>query len=465
MKIFIHVIVGLALIWTMPTVVLAQSEENENPVDDQAKRIDELEEKIQKIDKKFQQEVDELKEKNDQLEEDIMMQDAGDTTNDMMKISGFFDLTFIKMFVPDDLLMKNVLPDTSSFIMQSLNLYFNSQISDTLEAMVELRLSFLPLGERLTDNSSGTVSYQDTTVHDPLTNAEFQLGGLAIERVHLTWQPVDFFGIVAGRFLTPYGIWNVDHGSPVLIPVRVPYIQVQNLVPLKQTGLQIFGRFFPARRLYFDYAFTVSNGRGPVESLLDLDENKGLGLRLKLSYEGEKFEAALGGYGYWGEYTAAISNLESVDPVSFGKTITENYTEYVGALDLRFQFFGVLLQGEYVRTLTKYSERPLKNLWSGGQGYQADFVNNTSYVLLAYKLPLDRWLGTMSISPYLMWESMDTDDSEDNPPIQMFNGGINFKPSQAVVLKVEGAYMYADEVYGDGTTGFGIISAQMAVSF
>ncbi len=100
-------------------------------------------------------------------------------------------------------------------------------------------------------------------------------------------------------------------------------------------------RFAPNEMLFFDYALTVSNGRGPMDTIYDLDDNKGLGLRLKMTYEGSDVLASLGGYGYYGDYTDLKKVIESLTPqFRVRQEITESYSEIVGALDLLIEFYG-----------------------------------------------------------------------------------------------------------------------------
>ena len=75
---------------------------------------------------------------------------------------------------------------------------------------------------------------------------------------------------------------------------------IREFIPSAQTGVQLFGRFFPYENTYLDYALTASNNRGPAESVYDLSDNKAFGLRLKGSYEGKDLSTSLGGYLYYG---------------------------------------------------------------------------------------------------------------------------------------------------------------------
>ncbi len=412
-----------------------------------------------------------------------------------LNVFGFFDLTYFKGFWDDDSIYNMYQPSNGSFTITNANIYFQSQMTDSLSAMTEIRFSFLPHGfEReyeaayVFPDGSGNVdpnsSYvrTNTTVWDPVTTLEFQQGGITLERVHLTYQPADAFGIVAGRFLTPYGIWNIDHGSPVVIPARIPYFQYRSLVPLAQTGLQLFGRVFPTDRIFLDYALTLSNGRGPMDALVDLDENKGLGLRLKLTYDGKHVTFFTGAYGYTGEYTDKkkrtvvqinpdlTQNTDVDDPISVKQITTEAYREYVITYDISLSLFGLTLQSEAAWRrvdFTVHSQMPPANaLFNGAAAteilYMPDYLGYDVYVLLYYHLPLpDSW-SPVQITPFVLYERSDTLEVIEPAKVHIVNAGLNVKPSPYVTLKAEVSTGWPDSSLLEHGTS---LVLQTAVSF
>lgn len=407
-----------------------------------------------------------------------------------LDIFGFFDVTFMKMFPDEGSPYALGIHDTSTFYLSSLNVYLKSQLTSQLAALSEIHFSFLPHGIEqyydLTFNGEPIEgvhgqSYQrvNQRYSSPLDSQVFTYGGVMIERAHVTYTAAEWLYIMAGRFITPYGIWNVDHSPVVVLPVRVPYMQLREFVPLRQTGLQIGGRFFPTDRLLVDYAITLSNGRGPIEAIIDLDENKAIGLRLKLEYERDRFKLSLGGYGFVGKYTnirkviEVAPNPDSNHVFDVGKEVTKQYREIIGSADLRLELFNVILQAEYVWAYTKYLVPTPLSLRDKGfiapnayteVMYESNFIAYDVYTILGWRLPLQQWLGAVFITPYVAYEY-----NLSHPTYQVYNvetllWGVNVKPSSYLALKVEGGMTIPRDktVYGDT---FYNLTAQIAVYF
>jgi hypothetical protein len=453
---------------------------------DNKKKVEELEAEFDRRDEETKKRVEELEAELEEVRDEQEFGDIEDEVEENHKryfdIYGFFDLTFFKLFFEDDSAYAAALTGTSSFAMSNVNLYVQSHMTETLSALLEMRLSFLPHGRETNysteiDGVSITgagYERENTQVYDQFTTERYNLGGITMERVHLTYEPLEWLNVIAGRFLTPYGIWNIDHGSPVLLPTKLPYLMLQEMVPHAQTGLQIYGRFFPSDSLYIDYAVTLSNGRGPIEEVVDLDENKGLGLRLKLSYESPSLSVSIGAYGYYGKYTdTAETIVVDTDADTFGIRVdnTEVYDELVGSADLLIRFFGVRLQTEYIRRLVSYETRSLvvgEELFFttnkvAGTYYTPDYIGNRVYVLLGYTLPLQKWLESVLITPYVIYEYNQPHDTMGLGTSTTIAGGLNVAPSEYLVLKIEAGWVYPEtDKFGSDLNA---IAAQMAVSF
>ncbi|MCP4676270.1 MAG: hypothetical protein GY854_12320 [Deltaproteobacteria bacterium] len=437
---------------------------------DQERENERQKQEMQAIEERHSAEIEELRARLDAADEAELDELAQETEfNPILNIYGFFDLTLYKYFVDEDNPAYGILPDKLSFVLSNLNVYLASEMTETLSALVELRFTFMPHGIE-----SDLTSYEriDTSVTEPHSTEELQLGGVVIERAQMTWQPRDFFGISAGRFLTPFGIWNVDHGSPVLLTVQPPYLIVREFMPLAQTGLQFHGRFFPSDSLFIDYALTASNGRGPTETVYDLEDDKALGVKLKVTYQHDHITAALGGYGYFGHTTDIVKELDLSDPDTlFGMKVdtTSEYKEWNGAIDLLLELYGVRLQAEYVRGLIRYDVRPLRrmpvlDIPDPFGEKQPDYIKSDVYVLLAWQLPLDKWLGDMRLTPFGMVERSIMDDTYNDFDAMTIRAGLNFKPNSFVVLKFNAVHVRSpkSEVLD---VPWWMLNGQMAVSF
>lgn len=516
------ILVTLALLCLLLPPAMASAQEEAGPemkpepegANDVARRLAEMEEKLaqqqERIDAQ-QSTIEELKTQSEEADrsaegdEDFTgeegdfseLQGADIQTKDLLDVYGFFDLGFYKAFLDDKSPYYMFVGHASTFVMTNLNLYFASQMTDNLSALVELRFSFLPTGQEVSsaqvihvgDNEIqvSEMERQDTTVWDSSTVMEFRQGGLTIERVHLTYEPIDWFNVIAGRYITPYGIWNVDHGSPVILTVRTPYMLTRQMFPTAQTGFQIYGRFYPRYDLFFDYSVTLSNGRGPMSEVMDLDENKALGLRLRLSYEGDDVFISAGSYGYVGKYTDALKTThlqmmndengdlvldESADqPIAVEVTDTWAFREYAVSADLKMEFWGVGLQSEFVwryTDVTAPDHRRLEtNLFAGAPAemslYTPSMIGLGAYGLLYWELPLSKWIAPVRLTPYVMYEWNSSDDTTPFTNFQFVLAGLNVKPSPYVTLKAE--YFRGipeSELYGEDLQG---IYLQMAVTF
>ncbi len=396
-------------------------------------------------------------------------------------IFGFYDMAFMWRGIDDESFFvegQGFVNTSPQFLLQHLNLYFSSQMTSSLSFLAEIQFTFLPNGAM--DAGFYNPQRTSTLVVDPYTQQQFSWGSIMIQRAWLKWEPAQFFGVKAGYFLTPYGIWHEDHASTVRLSILPPFendtvtppkLAGRKPMPPAQLGLQLFGRVFPGDHLQFDYAFTVSNGRGGAEGVVDYDDNKGLGLRLKLTYSTPDVEVSLGGYGYYGEVTDKWM-------AAWNEQLLENYKEYVVSGDFLLSLFGVRLQSEYIRNMKRYSENGRTSAFLSSSddlpNYTPDTVASLFYVMLAYQLPLDRWLNGMTITPYVGFEydiprdemkwSATATQEKGKFTNTVYNAGINFKPSSFVSLKLEGSYLKV-HFLSNMNAEIWTAAAQVAVSF
>ncbi len=440
--------------------------------DPRDEKIEALEKKLDEQQKSFDERLSAVEE----IQEDQLLGELPTGFEPSFDVYGFFDMSFNKFVTEEGSFFRGVLHEDSTFFVQNLNLYFKSEMTESLSAIAELGFTFAPTGQEKEIEMEGFSDFEreDTEVVDLFSAGKERLGGVHIERVHLTWRPSDYFGVIAGRFLTPYGIWNIEHGSPVLIPIRPPFMLTSQFIPSAQTGFVVLGDFHPKPGHKIHYAITLSNGRGPMDEVYDLDSNTAAGLRLRYTFDNPNARFSLGGYGYTGEYTDKYHRIVSVAPIGMDYYVNEQYREWIGSLDVLFESHGFRAQVEYVRRLVTYNERPLREMKDGG-GYPPDYVGQGAFGLLAYTLPIADHLGGVAVTPYVSGEYTEANDTKDQWAV-ILAGGLNVRPSPHVALKVEYyrstfPEWHKDEVE-EGTMAkedegesFWGIAAQIAVSF
>jgi hypothetical protein len=287
-------------------------------------------------------------------------------------------------------------PRQPRFMVGNLNVYFSKEISARVRSMVEVRFLYLPNGVEQLDGLK--VVRTNTDVVDP---AEFDRhltwGSIQIVRawVEYTFHPLAT--LRAGQWLTPYGIWNVDHGSPTIIPTRRPYIIGQGLVPEQQTGLMLHGLTALSERTDIGYSLMLSNGRGPISTYGDLDNNKAFGAHVYVQGR-EPGDWRVGVYGGADRATDTSSELVLNGLSTYRKFKVETQADYLTfALDARWTLraFHVQAEGVISQIAYKPGARPIAAeapVIAGQPGLQPDLLTGGAYVLFAYRLP---WLGIM----------------------------------------------------------------------
>ena len=182
----------------------------------------------------------------------------GEATHDApespIKIYGFADFTYGGWTrTPGQ--WEGILNHNLSFYVGKLNVYMDSDLGSDWKSMVEVRFMFVPDGTPALLN--GNTGGPPAQLADPIASSGRYLvqasdysdldrpvpwGGINIERAYLEHTFSSYLKVRAGRFLTPWGIWNVDHGSPVIIGPVKPYVIGEQFFPEAQTGFELLGK-------------------------------------------------------------------------------------------------------------------------------------------------------------------------------------------------------------------------------
>ncbi len=383
-----------------------------------------------------------------------------------LEIYGFADFSYLQLLVPDDSEWLAAYQQHSSFYVGHMNLYLSAQLDQRWRTLMEVRFSYLPNGAEKVDDA-GVFQRTDTTFLD---YAEFEKpnrwGSVIIERAWIEYSPFDLLTIRAGQWLTPYGFWNEDHGSPTITSVHRPFVIGNQLFPERQTGLEAHGK------LYIDdtalgYHLTLSNGRGPIDAYRDLDDNKAVGgsVYLQTPLVGQ---LDIGVAAYKGRYTDS-HKVVSIDNSGAAPTIQTNivrdvaYDELSLAGELRFQLGDLLLQSEITMNEAAYDDDARAVYQGIDPTFYAipDYRRWGTYGLVAYRTP---WFGLM---PYVLGEYYNFAEDPTLQPMTALTAGLNVRPTANVVLKAEFSTV---DFEGAGAAGIGdepirVFSSQVAWAF
>jgi hypothetical protein len=412
----------------------------------------------------------------------------------LLSFWGFSDLTFGGIFYPNDAAYKVASPYHSTFFSSGVNLYAKSEMTRTLSALIETQLTYTPNG--FTDNYPTTVKIGSTTVqslpgtappyttvHGPYSQLDYRLDGIVIERAYMEWKPADWFGVRVGRFLTPFGIWNEDHGSPVLIGVDYPQFMNFNLVPLQQLGLEAFGNVGLGDDVRMEYAATLANSNGPSDEYKDLTNMKAVGARLKLVYTHDAVSFRLGGYAYYNKYVDSTDSFvvhltpglvldnSVASPIGSSVQYNQSYDESIFTGDAEFRLQRFRLLGEFAHQTVLYNiptqlgtvSQLLKGVPLNVNAYDPSHYGYGGYIMAAYEIPFHTKPLDFSVTPYAGYDYVIPSTTVQVESTTQIRGGLNVKPSPYVTLKVEVSRIIpeAKAVDSVGTAVF----SQIAFSF
>jgi hypothetical protein len=340
---------------------------------------------------------------------------AGTSFDDKLNIYGFADFAFWGVHWSREL--PYFPQNAKTFGVGNLNIYLARNLTERARALAEVRFTFLPNGSQNPDGS-----FVDSTAYDPYNYGRpVQIGSIVIERVYAEYDLQPNLTLRAGHWLTPYGIWNVDHGSPVIIGADRPYIIGEKFFPEHQTGLHLFGTHHHDG-FKLEGHLTASNGRGGSEAQIDIDGKLAFGGRLHIE---TPWGLKVGGSYYRGRYTGFPAS-----PTVPGDT----YLEAAYGGDVQFDRGGIHLQGEAILRERHY---PIGQRTQLASGFAPDARDFGFYALASYRF--DRF---WSVTPYYLHEGYWPADHTFFERLNFADTvGLNFRPSPNLVLKAYYAYV------------------------
>jgi hypothetical protein len=311
-----------------------------------------------------------------------------------------------------------------TFIDGQLNVYADVHHGDSWRALTEVRFTSLPHGTETSFASSAGTSYErtDARVYDsssPTGYNMLSLGSVVMERLWVQWQGSDWFSLRVGYWLTPYGIWNVHHGTPALIALIMPGFFATEDFPTHQAGLQVRGLRY-VKDWEIGYVVYLSNGRTP--GAVDYTNDKALGGRLVLRRTGS-WDLALGASVYHDRNADVHKEIVSFAPFRIAVDETVAARDQALGVDLSIDGEHWRLRCEVVGRRIQFEEGKRRAMPNGSPGYEPDSDSVNGYVLAAYAFHL---YGTR-LEPYLYGEgrknSLPTPSGGD--AVLMLGAGLN----------------------------------------
>lgn len=352
---------------------------------------------------------------------------------------GFADFTSIHRARQQDI-ASAALGKRHSFYVGNINLYLSRNLSESFRTLGEVRFTYLPNGGIQPHPSE--LRFVDTQILDYAdTGRVTRWGGIIMQRIYLEWTLHRYLTIRGGQFLTPFGIWNVDHGSPAYIPVQRPYVlnSTAGYFPERQTGFELLGKWDMSNGASLGYHFTLSNGGGGVAEYRDFDSNKAIGARVFIEHHGVGY-LRIGSSGYYGRDTNAVPAPKVTQTsIEVVEDVRAQFDGLALAGDILYKVRGVHLQAEVVTQQRRYTEagrRALTLIFAPAAiGFPQNFLSWGGYVLAAYEIP---WYA---LTPYVDAQHTREILGSTFPgyvlDVWMLQAGLNIHPIDEVVFKAE----------------------------
>jgi hypothetical protein len=360
---------------------------------------------------------------------------AAEAEKPSLKLYGFLDTGFNKMFLKDDNPTRGIYlrQGDFTFVPGSINLYLDAKSGKGFRALIETRNTFYPSGE-LVSNGNGTLKPTDTRVYDQFSPSSYNKvpwGGILIERAHIDWEAQPWLTLRVGYFLTPYGIWNVDHGTPTLISIILPQFQILEAIPQRQTGVQALGEFSLAPYA-LGYRLYVTNGRS-FQLASPPDEN-GYGGRLYLRRSGDAV-MTLGSSFYTGTFSDKVVNMQldaAAQSVSFVASHTYEAREWALGGDFALDYGAFRARTEILVRQVKFRDG-MHQPTSDPTKFQPNHRELYSYVLASYRL-------FSFFEPFVYAEAKYNDPNYETDMVHGYSGGLNLYFTPTAMLKTQYAY-------------------------
>lgn len=270
--------------------------------------------------------------------------------------------------------------DGMTFVTRT-NLYIDAYPAPDARVLTELRFGLFPDGAL--DDDQKLIRTSASDLGSPYGGfGRLKWSGIVLERAQADWTPRDDFNVRAGLFLTPYGIWNVDHGAPTRITLTAPLFITLGLLPERQLGLEVFGTFAP---LPWTIGYHLYVGNGRTWGSNDPTDDKAFGGRI-FARTRQPIAFTLGASAYTGTYhridTAITLRPDGIDRVETTKIAM---AEHALAFDVSADVGALRLRSEVLLRWVIYEDG--KREVAGPGVFSSDAMHVGAYLMAAYQLP------------------------------------------------------------------------------
>lgn len=377
--------------------------------------------------------------------------------DDKFQIYGFSDMTITKYFPEEKSIVRSIdkMDEKANFSLDHVNLYTSFRPNKHLRFLAELSFQDEPVyfqdsvGQRwiMPAMPDFFIPESDSVWVTPKLAPKnkiqrgitiFDWGSFSVERALFSVYLNRYFNFSFGKFITPAGIWNVDHGSPVIMTISQPtqYSYAQ-IYPKSQLGIMEDGKIFIGDA-DLSYSLYLSSGRDNQSLYRVKDLSVGGQMRLNLPLLDE---FTIGFSGYTGRVNTklryAVYTIKDLATFAFESQFTDidtfKYRENVVGGDIRLNKWRTTLQAEVnYQHITDHRKSS----------------NNTSGTLATYVIGSVDVLKkeALKITPYAYYEYLKYGDRLQNPlnnitvmsdGYHKFMGGINFRAFTNYGIKLE----------------------------
>jgi hypothetical protein len=345
----------LSLLFVLPGLARAQSEPAPIPAETKGATVGpsgtEVDDVATPAGKLLAKRLDDLEQRLKDVE--AAGEEAGHATPARaIDLYGFMDTGLQRLFVNDRSPLTGVYSTrANTFVLGNVNLYVDSRPGPGWRTLIETRFTLYPNGVESFSPNYQRVNTRVYDSSDPNGRGHVPWGGIVIERAWGEWSYSQALTIQAGLFPAPYGIWNIDHGTPVRISLLLPAFQVEEAIPARLVGVQVYGSFVFG---VWDIGYRAYLSNGRTVTNVDLTDDKAVGGRLFLRHSGP-VRLTVGTSGYWGTSSDETKQLD-FSSGSFGVKTNRLWAfhEWTGGIDLSVDWGGWRLRTEALLHRLRY---------------------------------------------------------------------------------------------------------------